>query len=66
MTQKTKISCLEQEMPPKGTHTTPQGLGGVKLTMRAVPGHGHPIGAIHRCHSLNCDIKESAKCHPEK
>ena len=29
-------------------------------------GHGHPIGALYRCHSLNGDITESAKCHPEK
>ena len=31
--------------------------------MAAVPGHGHPIGAL--C-ILNCDITESAKSPPEK
>ena len=34
--------------------------------MAAVPGHGHPIGALYRHHSLNRDITGSAKCPPEK
>ena len=34
--------------------------------MAAVLGHGHAIGALHRCHSLNRDITGSAKCPPGK
>ena len=35
--------------------------------MATVPGHGHLIGALYRCHSLNHDITVgSIKCPPEK
>ena len=34
--------------------------------MGAVPGYGHPIGALYRCHSFNHDITGLAKCPPEK
>ena len=34
--------------------------------MAAVPGHGHPIGALYRHHSPNRDITVSAKFPPEK
>ena len=29
-------------------------------------GHGHPIGALYKHHSLNCDITWLAKCPLEK
>ena len=34
--------------------------------MAAVPGHGHPVGALYRCHSVNRDITWLAKSPPEK
>ena len=43
-----------------------QKAGGVDQAKAAVPGHGHPIGALHRCHAFNCDITGLAKFPPEK
>ena len=34
--------------------------------MAVVPGHGHPIGALYRHHSLSCDNTGLAKSPPEK
>ena len=31
-----------------------------RLTVAAVSGHVHPISALYRCHSFNCDITGSA------
>ena len=40
--------------------------GDVHRAMAAVSGHGSPIGALQRDHSLNRDITGLAKCPPEK